>query len=545
MWGDERGVEVSCFLRPSAYLIPRISKMEIRHTDCLVIGSGLAGSAYAFHAGRQGHSCIVLAAAHSASQTNSDWAQGGIIYDLDLDHASLAADIQAASDNTSNPEAIETIATHGPAAVKSLLIDELGVAFDRDSDGGLKFTREGGHSKKRIIFHKDITGHGILEAMHRRLATVPGVEVLTDSTAIDLITLSHSSRNPLHRFAPLTCTGAYVHDGRTGQVYAILAKKTVLATGGLGQIFLHTTNQQGMVGHGVAMAYRVGARVMDLEYVQFHPTTFFRKGVQSFLISETVRGEGAVLVNAAGQPFMEGQHPLGSLAPRDVVARAIHSEMARSGDPCVYLDLKAMKPDFIRERFPTIYARCLEAGVDITREPIPVVPAAHYLCGGVWTDLQGRTSVKNLSAVGETACTGLHGANRLASTSLLECIVFGQLAAEADSKDIRSSNFTMPDVRPWVSPTNQADPVLIAQDLGLIRRTLWNYVGLIRSPRRLQRARRILLELREEISQFYANYHPSPALIELRNAVQTALLVVHAASLNPVSKGSHFVAPDE
>lgn len=518
--------------------------MDILHTDCLVIGSGLAGSAYAFHAGRRGHQCLVLSAGDTPAHSNSDWAQGGIIYDLDLDPASLAADIQAASENTSNPAAIEAIAQHGPTAVKSLLIDELGVAFDREPDGELKFTREGGHSKKRIIFHKDITGHGILAAMHDRIREMDTITLRPDATAVDLITLSHNSLDPLDRFEPLTCAGAYVQDGATGRIFAVVARKTVLATGGLGQIFLHSTNQPGMVGHGIAMAYRVGARVMDLEYVQFHPTTFHRKGVPGFLISETVRGEGGVLVNAAGKRFMEGQHALGSLAPRDVVARAIHSELAASGDACVYLDLSALKPDFIRTRFPTIHARCLEAGVDITREPIPVVPAAHYLCGGIWTDLRGRTTVRNLNAIGETACTGLHGANRLASTSLLECVVFAQLAAEADHEDLESGEFRAPPVKPWVSPATDPDPVLIAQDLGLIKRTLWNYVGLVRSPRRLQRARRILLELREEITQFYAHCRPTPPLIELRNAVQTALLVVHAASLNPVSKGAHHVVSD-
>lgn len=518
--------------------------MDTLRTDCLVIGAGLAGGAYAHYAAQHGHRSLVLAAAEDMAQANSDWAQGGIIYDLDFDGAALAEDIDKASDHTANPAAVDWLVRHGPGAVRELLIDELQVAFDREADGELKFTREGGHSRKRIIFHKDTTGHGILTRLHDRLRAHPEVTLKPGWIAIDLITLSHNSLEPRDRYRALTAIGAYVLDTATGEVKAVLARKTILASGGLGQIFLHSTNQPGMVGHGIAMAYRVGARLMDLEYIQFHPTVFFRKGHPSFLVSETVRGEGGVLVNARGERFMEGRHEMGSLAPRDIVARAIHEELAASGEPCVYIDLSARDAAFIRDRFPSIHARALAAGVDITREPIPVVPAAHYLCGGVWTDLAGRTSVRNLNAVGETACTGLHGANRLASTSLLECVVAARQAALADDADLHDEDFHLPDVRPWVSPQGEPDPVLIAQDLGLIKRTMWNYVGLVRSPRRLQRARRILIELREEITQFYANSRLTPALVELRNAVQTALLVVHAASLNPVSRGSHFVRPD-
>jgi L-aspartate oxidase len=295
------------------------------------------------------------------------------------------------------------------------------------------------------------------------------------------------------------------------------------------------------------MAYRVGARLIDLEYVQFHPTVFFKKGLPPFLITEALRGEGAVLVDARGQRFMDGVHPLASLAPRDVVSRAVQRHMAETGDGCVYLDLSALKPDFIRERFPGIYERCLANGVDITREPIPVVPAAHFSCGGVHTDLAGRTNVRHLNAIGETACTGLHGANRLASTSLLECLVAAKAAARADLADlanVRITNIGLATPRPWTSPQKVPDPLLIRQDLQQIRQTMWNYAGIIRSPRRLARARRILLELREDIQAFYRDCRPTCELIELRNAVQTALLVVHAASLNPVSKGCHFVVPE-
>jgi L-aspartate oxidase len=292
------------------------------------------------------------------------------------------------------------------------------------------------------------------------------------------------------------------------------------------------------------MAYRVGARLIDLEYVQFHPTVFFKKGLPPFLITEALRGEGAVLVDARGQRFMDEVHPLASLAPRDVVSRAVQQHMAETGDGCVYLDLSALKPEFIRERFPGIYERCLANGVDITREPIPVVPAAHFSCGGVHTDLAGRTNVRHLNAIGETACTGLHGANRLASTSLLECLVSAKAAARADLAELAAANPRLPTPRTWLSPSKVPDPLLIRQDLQQIRQTMWNYAGIIRSPRRLARARRILLELREDIQAFYRDCRPTRELIELRNAVQTALLVVHAASLNAISKGCHFVVPE-
>jgi L-aspartate oxidase len=293
------------------------------------------------------------------------------------------------------------------------------------------------------------------------------------------------------------------------------------------------------------MAYRVGARLIDLEYVQFHPTVFFKKNSPRFLVTEALRGEGAVLVNARGQRFMDPLHPRGSLAPRDIVARAIHQELAASGEPCAYLDLSAMRSDFIRDRFPTVLARCAEHGVDVTREPIPVVPAAHFSCGGVHTDLAGRTNVRHLNAVGETGCTGLHGANRLASTSLLECLVSAKFTALADAAELPGADFRLPEPRIWSGPERTADPTLIRQDMQLLQSTMWNYAGIVRSPKRLTRARRILLELREEIQSFYRGCRLTRELIELRNAVQTALLVVHAASLNPRSKGCHFVTTEE
>ena len=544
--------------------------MKIISTDCLVLGAGLAGSAYALHMARAGRRVELLSLAEPL-QANSDWAQGGIIYDTSPDPARLTQDILDASDGTANPAAIAQLVNEGPAAVKELLIDELSIGFDREAAGGLHLTREGGHQERRIIHTKDTTGHSILAAVAARVDATPDIVRRSGFVAVDLLTLSHNSTEPRDRYEPLTCFGCYALDTATGEVVAFTAHRTILATGGLGGIFQHTTNQPGSVGHGVAMAYRVGARLMDLEYVQFHPTVFFKKGAQPFLITEALRGEGAVLVDGAGRRFMDAAHPLGSLAPRDVVSRAIQLHLAATGEPCAYLDLSALKPDFIRERFPSIHERCLANGVDITCEPIPVVPAAHFSCGGVHTDLHGRTNVRQLNAIGETACTGLHGANRLASTSLLECLVSAKSCARADlaeladgekhnvritnigtasslgndQANVRNTNIALPQPREWRSPDKVADPLLIRQDLQQIRQTMWNYAGILRSPRRLARARRILLELREDIQAFYRDCRPTRDLIELRNAVQTALLVVHAASLNPVSKGCHHIEAGE
>ena len=514
--------------------------MKTIHTDCLVIGAGLAGSAYALHAAAAGLRVDLLSSGPPL-QANSDWAQGGIIYDTTPDPVELARDILAASDGTANPAAIEQLVREGPGAVKELLLDELHVGFDRDATGALDLAREGGHSERRIIHAKDTTGHAILAAVAARVDATPRITRHSGCLAIDLLTLSHNSTQPADRYQPLTCFGCYALDAASGEIIAFVARKTILATGGLGGIFIHSTNQPGSVGHGVAMAYRVGARLIDLEYVQFHPTVFFQRGAPPFLITEALRGEGAVLVDGRGRQFMQGVHPLGSLAPRDITARAIKQHLTETGEACAYLDLSALQPDFIRERFPSIYERCLAQGVDITREPIPIVPAAHFSCGGVHTDLSGRTNVRHLNAIGETACTGLHGANRLASTSLLECLVSAKATAAADVAELRGDETKHPEPGVWQSPARTPDPLLIRQDLQQIQTTMWNYAGIIRSPRRLARARKILLELREDIQAFYRDCRPTRELIELRKAVQTALLVVHAASLNPISKGCHYV----
>ncbi len=341
--------------------------MRVIQTDCLVIGAGLAGSAYALHAARAGLD-VQLLSLGGPSEANSDWAQGGIIFDTSAHPESLASDIMTASDGMANPAAIEQLVREGPAAVRELLLDELDIAFDRETGGELELTREGGHSQRRIIHAKDLTGHAILSSVADCVDATKNITRKMGSVAIDLLTLSHNTDKPVDRFEPLTCFGAYVLDGESGEPMAIVARKTILATGGLGQIFQHSTNRQGTVGHGYAMAYRVGARLIDLEYVQFHPTVFYAVNAPHFLITEALRGEGAVLVNGRGERFMDALHPRASLAPRDIVSRAIHHEMIHSGDACVYLDLSALKPDYIRERFPYIYRRCMEQGIDITTD---------------------------------------------------------------------------------------------------------------------------------------------------------------------------------
>ena len=392
--------------------------MRTVRTDCLVIGCGLAGAGYAYQAAKAGLECILLSGEPSADECNSARAQGGIV-DPAVDPDSLRSDIMTASAEAANPRAVDFIIERGGAAVREL-VDELDVPFERDDRGELRMTREAAHSAARILFAKDQTGRAIVTALHRAVAASPRIELAPHTVAVDLLTLSHSSTDRLHKYEPLTCFGAYVLDVASCEVYAIVARKTVLATRGLGQIYLHSTNFPSAYGHGVAMGYRVGARVIDLEYVQFHPTVFTRKDAAPFLISEAVRGEGGHLVDAAGRRFMEDHHADGSLAPRDVIARAITFEMIRTGASSVFIDLCELEPGYVIERFPTIHRHCLDAGIDITRQPIPVVPAAHYACGGLYTDLYGRTNIVDLSAVGEAACTGFHGANRLASTSLLE-----------------------------------------------------------------------------------------------------------------------------
>jgi len=512
-------------------------------TDILVIGSGLGGLAAAWGAAKLGCDVTLLTRASNPEDSNTCRAQGGIIYrGRDEAPEQLVQDILSAGAGLSSPEAASLLANQGPRRVKQILIDELSVPFDSSPDHPeeLDLTSEAGHSIPRIIHYKDRTGFSIERVFFERVRSHPNVKVIANATAVDLLTASHQSVEPTDVYRPLTCVGAYVLDQISGTVFSILAKETILASGGLGSVFLHTTNPPGARGDGIAMAYRAGARCINMQYIQFHPTALLAPD-GCFLISETVRGEGGRIVDRHGKEFMERFHPAGSLAPRDVAARAIYQTMLESGEPCVYLDITHKPAEQLRERFPGIYAVCMERGIDLTREPIPVVPAAHYSCGGIATDDYGRTTVDRLRAVGEVACTGLHGANRLASTSLLECLVWGTRAGARAAEGIARGNcFYFPQVANWRYENEPADPALISQDWLTIQHTMWNYVGLIRSERRLNRAMRILRELDLEIARFYEKCEISDSIVGLRNGILTALLILEAAEQTRESRGCHY-----
>ena len=513
--------------------------MKILTTDCLVIGAGIAGCVYAHQAAKKGLKTMLLCCGEMP-QANSDLAQGGIVYEPNLKIDELLKDVQLATAHMCNESAVREISAAGCKAVEEVFLQDLNVNFDRDAQHQLRFTREGAHRKNRIIYSKDTTGHAMLSAIQTAVRQNPQITVKEFCSAIDLLTLSHSSTNLMDRYYPLTVFGAYVLDNKTGEVFAVTAKKTVLATGGVGQLYLHTTNAEHAYGHGIAMAYRVGARVMNMEFVQFHPTVF-AKG-KSFLLSEALRGEGAVLRNVNGEAFMPNYHPLKDLAPRDIVARAIEQERLNTSHECVYLDITANPAEETKERFPAIYQKCLEGGYDMTQVPVPVVPAAHYFCGGIYTTPAGRTNILHLNAIGETACTGYHGANRLASTSLLEAVAMGYLCAEQDAQDIAAQTFHIPTPKEWVIPSETPDVNLIKQDLSTLRSTMWNYVGLIRSQKHLERAEKILRHLHNEIDNFYKGTQPCQELIDLRNGVRTALLITYAALQNKHSVGCHYLS---
>jgi len=512
--------------------------------DVLVIGGGIGGTACALKAADAGLEVVLLTKLPELEDgSNTSWAQGGIIFRGKKDSPELLArDIVEAGAGLVNRPAAELLAQRGPALVQELLIDRIGVPFDRRDGGDLDITEEAAHSVPRIIHAEDLTGRAIARAMAKAVREHPRIQVRTRATAVDLLMLDHHSLNPLDVYREPTCVGAYVLSQDAGQVEPIAARETVLATGGLGQIYIHTTNPPSSRGDGIAMAWRAGARIIHMEYIQFHPTSLYHPLSERFLISESMRGEGARLVNHAGHEFMAKYHPQGSLAPRDVVARSIHEQMLSTGAPCVYLDITHKEADWIRRRFPHIYGECLKYDIDITRHRIPVVPAAHYSCGGVAVDLEGRTSIRRLSAVGEVSCTGLHGANRLASTSLLEGLVWGVGAAESIARRLRENEHgeDFPEVQPWRHQYEEVDPALIQQDWQSIKYTMWNYVGLARTTKRLNRALQNLRELQFEVEVFYRRAALTDEMVGLRNGLQTALAVVHAALANHQSRGAHY-----
>lgn len=515
--------------------------------DVLIIGAGIAGATAALALAKDPDLRIVMITkAPDPHESNTYYAQGGIIYHGEEDSPSqLAEDLMRAGDGMNNREAVRILSEEGPRLVKDLLIEQYGVPFTLTPDHQLERTREAAHSTSRILHVNDATGQAIQRALVTALQDASNITMLTDHTAVDLLTPSHHSTDRLAIYEPLSCVGAYVLEHATGQVLRVLARSTLLASGGLGQIFLHTSNPKGATGDGLAMCYRAGARIINAEYVQFHPTTFYHRGQAHFLISEALRGEGAKLLNSNGERFMERYAPeWKELAPRDVVARSIHQEMLRTGAANVYLDIaSAMPRQKILDRFPTICESCARFEVYPAKEPIPVVPASHYFCGGVWVDEWGRTDMQRLYAAGEVSCTGVHGANRLGSASLLEGLVWGQRAGQEMARSLATwreiDASTIPTWR-QAPDTIDADPALVKHDMATIRHTMWYYVGLIRSSRRLSRALRDLGNLRQDIETFYRSAVLTPEIISLRNAALAALIVARAAWENRESHGCHY-----
>ncbi|MDY0295844.1 MAG: L-aspartate oxidase [Acidobacteriota bacterium] len=522
---------------------------ETLETDVLIIGSGIAGGTAALELARLGVRCLVISKGADKSATNTWLAQGGIAaLSEDESVEEFMRDIIRSGDGINHTAAVNQVVSLSRRLVERFLIQKLGVPFST-RDGKFDLAREGAHSRRRVLNVKDMTGRVIQQHLDQALRDEAHVTMLYRHQAIDLLTCPHHSTNPLRQYEEPRVVGAYVLNLDSGRVWRVFARHVILATGGLSSIFLHSTNPSSAVGNGIAMAQRAGARLANLEYVQFHPTSLYQKGSeQPFLISEAVRGEGAKLVNRKGEYFMTRYSDQADLAPRDEVSRAIYEEMIRNGDDYVMLDLASFTKISIEERFPTITEHCRGLGMDITARPIPVVPAAHYSCGGVLVDLNGRSSLKGLYAVGEVSCTGVHGANRLASVSLLEGMVWGSRAAEdiAAGSDDPWQALIMDEIPSWRYPPQEEepDPALIWQDMVTVRYTMWNYAGIIRTNRRLDRARSDLDYLRHRVLKFYQKVAVNAAIIDLRDSVQTSLLVVEAARHNQVSRGAHFMAPN-
>jgi len=522
-----------------------MKKYKGYYCDVLVIGSGIAGLTAAIKLCEYGFNVILITKFSNIEESNTYYAQGGIVTLGKNDSPELLAqDIIKAGDGISNPKAVEIIAQEGAKIVKEFLIEKIGVQFSTTDNKKIDYAQEGSHSRRRILYWRDETGKAIETAISKKVKEFNNIQILTDHTAIDLLTIPHHSLNPITIYREPQCIGAYVLNNLNEKVERIFALNTVLATGGLGRIYLHTTNPPGATGDGFAMAQRANARIINMEYVQFHPTSLFHKDADGFLISEAVRGEGARLKTKNGETFMEKYSPLKDLAPRDEVSRAIYEEMLQRGDNYVYLDIANYSKVNIKKRFPNIYAKCLSLGIDITKEPIPVVPSAHYICGGVQVDEWGRTSIKNLYAVGEVSGTGLHGANRLASTSLLEGLVWGIRTARHIAENYTEDKpYKEGEIKNWIYPTKEeeTDPALIRQDWFSIKSIMWNYVGIIRTLKRLERGVADIGYLRNRIEDFYKRAHLTPTIISLRNGIQTALIVAESALRNRTSRGAHFI----
>ena len=509
--------------------------------DVAIVGSGLAGLSVALHLAKTRK--VVVISKRELLDGASNWAQGGIAAVLDSgdSHAEHIADTLAAGAGLCDEPATRFIVEHGREAIDWLI--EQGVPFTRDASAELGFhlTREGGHSQRRIIHAADATGHAVQVTLEQIVRNNPNITLLEHHYAIDVISSEKAGDKSLEPH----CVGLYVQDVKSGEVITIAADHTVLATGGAGKVYLYTTNPDTATGDGIAMAWRAGCRVGNMEFIQFHPTCLYHPYAKSFLITEAVRGEGGLLKlpatagEAAGTRFMPAYDERAELAPRDIVARAIDSEMKKRGLDYVDLDISHKSPEFLKEHFPNIYAKCLEFGIDISTQPIPIVPAAHYTCGGVITDLSGRTDLPGLYAVGEASCTGLHGANRLASNSLLECVVIGRATAQFIAAQPPREGITLP---AWDESrvTDADEEVIIAHNWDELRRFMWNYVGIVRTTKRLERAKHRIRLLKEEIDEYYAHFRITRDLLELRNLVEVASLIVNSALARRESRGLHF-----
>jgi L-aspartate oxidase len=514
--------------------------------DVAIVGSGLAGLSVALHLAQT--RTVAIISKRALLDGASNWAQGGIAAVLDSGDSveEHVQDTLVAGAGLCDEAATRYIVEHGREAIEWLI--EQGVPFTRDptAEMGFHLTREGGHSQRRIIHAADATGHAVQLTLEQKVRAHPNITLFEQHCAIDVISSDKVAAKAAHA-APVAprCLGLYVQDEKTGNVLTFEAEHTVLCTGGAGKTYLYTTNPDTATGDGIAMAWRAGCRVSNMEFIQFHPTCLYHPFAKSFLITEAIRGEGGRLLlppeagAAAGTRFMPMHDERGELAPRDVVARAIDFEMKKRGIDYVNLDISHKSPEFLKEHFPTIHARCLELGIDITKQPIPVVPAVHFTCGGVVTDLAGRTDLEGLYAVGETACTGLHGANRLASNSLLECLVIGRACARFVAAQ---PAFALPALPQWDESrvTNADEEVVISHNWDELRRFMWNYVGIVRTTKRLERAQHRIALLKEEIDEYYRNFRITHDLLELRNLVDVAALIVNSALSRHESRGLHF-----
>lgn len=510
----------------------------MKEYDFVVIGSGIAGLTFALKAAE--HGSVAVITKRKSADTNTAWAQGGVAcVTSDEDSFELhVRDTLDAGAGLCDEAVVRQIVSEGPARIRELV--EFGLHFDeREVEGHreLDLGREGGHSKRRVLHVRDVTGKEIEQVLLGKLGQQSHVDLMENHMAVDLITAGK-----LGFAAEDRCLGAYVLDEVSEHVDTIRSDHVVLATGGCGKVYLYTTNPDIATGDGVAMAWRAGATIANMEFIQFHPTCLFHPKAKSFLISEAVRGEGGVLRNNRGEDFMKRYDMRGSLAPRDIVARAIDAEIKKSGAACVFLDITNQSPEFLRGRFPKIYETCLRFGIDISKQPIPVVPAAHYQCGGIKTNLDGATNLPGLYAIGEVGCTGLHGANRLASNSLLEGLVVAHRAAELAVRCRSSQSSRAVSVPEWKSGDVQDvdELVVIYHNWDEIRRLMWDYVGIVRSNKRLQRAAARLRNLQREIHEFYWNFKISVDLLELRNLATVAALIVDSALMRKESRGLHF-----